>query len=74
MRRLNTIGILVAAASVAACAEQDAEVPFDPTTRNLSIRGSFTGFELDVSEAEIAEVEREYSPTRLCEVSTELTA
>ncbi len=66
---------LALAAALAACSEDGADpLPFDPSTENLFLRGKLTGLELDISEAEVVAGEREYSPSRLCEVSAEFNA
>jgi hypothetical protein len=72
MTVLNTIGVLAVTVALTACAGEDKPEPFDPT-RTLLLQGSFNGYDFDVSEAEATEGEREYSPSRLCEVSAEFT-
>jgi hypothetical protein len=74
MRALTSIGAFVVAVAVAACGEEEVAIPFDPTTQNLFIRGSMSGFEFDIAGGEANEGEREYSLSRLCEVSAEFTA
>lgn len=74
MRALNIIGALVATAALSACAEDDDGLQFDPTPQSFHLRGTFTGYEFDIDEAEVTEGEREYSPSRLCEVSAEFMA
>jgi hypothetical protein len=74
MRAPRSIGAVVFAAALAACAEEEVPLPFDPTTQNLHLRGTMSGFEFDIAEGEATEGEREYSPSRLCEVTAEFTA
>ena len=65
---------LALAAAAAACSEEEGPIPYDASTENLYLQGTLTGMELDIAEAEVLEAEREYSPSRLCEVSAEFTA
>ena len=74
MRTLRWIGALAFAAAVAGCSEEDEPLPFDSTTQNLYLRGTLTGVEMDVTSTDAVGGEREYSPTRLCEVSAEFNA
>lgn len=74
MRIVTKIGIFAVAMAVSGCAEKEEAVPFDPTTQNLLLKGAFTGFDFDITEADVNEGEREYSPSRLCEVSAEFSA
>lgn len=73
MRTLRWIGALAFAAAVFGCSDEEEPLPYDPTTQNLYLRGTLTGVEVDISSAEAVEGEREYSPTRLCEVSAEFS-
>lgn len=75
MRTRTSMVALALAAGLAACSSDAEEpLPFDPTTENLHLRGTLTGLELDISTAEAVAGEREYSPSRLCEVSGEFNA
>jgi hypothetical protein len=74
MRTLRTIGAFALAVALAACSEEEEPLPFDPTTQNLYLRGTLSGFEFDIAGGGVEEGEREYSPSRLCEVSAEFSA
>lgn len=74
MRPWSSMAALALAAALAACSAEEEPLPFDPTTENLHLRGKVSGLELDIAEAQAVAGEREYSRSRLCEVSGEFTA
>ena len=69
MAPLRYIGPLALVIAVAACSDEETPIPYDSTTQNLYMQGTVSGFQLDVADAEPLEGEREYSPSRLCEVT-----
>lgn len=73
-KRTSAVALALAAALTACSADDDEPLPFDSTTENLRLRGTVSGLDLDISDAEVIAGEREYSPTRLCEVSGEWSA
>lgn len=74
MNATRYTGALALAFAVAACADEEAPIPYDPTTQNLHLQGTLSGFELDIADAEAVEGEREYSPSRLCELTGSFNA
>jgi hypothetical protein len=74
MATASWIGAHALVIAVAACAAEETPIPYDATTQNLYLKGTLSGFELDVTGAEPLEGEREYSPSRLCEVTASFDA
>ena len=74
MRALNIVGALAVTAALNGCADEDEGVTFDPTPQSFHLHGTFTGYEFAIDEADVTEGEREYSPSRLCEVSASFAA
>lgn len=74
MATAKLIGALGLVIAVAACTDEETPIPYDSTTQNLHLSGTLSGFELDIAGAEALEGEREYSPSRLCEVTASFNA
>jgi len=66
VRYIGTLALVIAAA---ACSDEETPIPYDSTTQNLYLQGTVSGFELDTADSQVLEGEREYSPSRLCEVT-----
>jgi hypothetical protein len=69
MAPVRYIGLLALVIAAAACSEEETPIPYDSTTQNLHLQGTVSGFDLDTASSEALEGEREYSPSRLCEVT-----
>jgi hypothetical protein len=69
MAPVRYIRFLALVIAVGACSEEETPIPYDSTTQNLRLQGTVSGFELETADSQPIEGEREYSPSRLCEVT-----